>query len=962
MEGSLQYTLIIFLLSLFFTSIVFSTTTKTNSCNFSVKGGLTPVSTNVKDLSADIEQVAVNEFKYILQIVERSYGVLKPKKDNNIGIDYNELADIYLQKAASIENSQQLDNLLFEFFSHFDDAHVSLRFNTTFGYTIPGIQFEYSPTDHLNKILDANPDLNISKATYDGSFYIRALDLSVLQVSGDELFNDVANNSTIPKLYDRILKINGMSPEDYRSSCRLSFGENHSVSFCPFPGGGGNIETNRSDFANSLTSMSKSNGMPVDLIFSGQKKPMLKLEMLGTRPDGQYFTYFVNIPYVAVGTDSPVISFNGDAIETPYSNIQESAQRKFTNPVYTLAKQQVYTLVKHVETFLNFSKKDPETTLPAENLSNHVVSQNQNQNDVLHYLADYLPQKIAIPNQNAELIAYLESLDGDSKALVDKALDQPELLAEFTNTFSTVELKSLANTVQMLNGHASSKVTEINKNLAFSFNQINTNFNLQSDIPTGDTAPIPPNSNLNGEYFRMGLNEPTFKIPNQNTQWLEVPAILKTILMADQIKAGVTIDKNGKKMGILRLPTYSIKPEYLSTAKFALRFYLAHLNQISDYIVVDQANNGGGYVSYADFFAQELSHLPEQFTGETDEQFNERKIKHERFLLDNWVRFSSKHNKENINYFSSLADQMLDVIAVSQNGSLDEKVALPFGAEKAIKYYLMFMRNLALVKDFDSLTKSADAEVFITDLNAFKDHLKNLNVNYEDQWIEEYNTLGLFEPIPYGRTAENFGSEAFSLGDINLMSGDISEQQIRTFLAQNLVMLVQSGAPVNEILDMSDPDILMSQLSLNIFGVDLFKPVSNLKGILYNVNNRSYSAADLLPSQILYVFQKSPYLQSRNIFVVSLDGSSQTAGAGGPVQQFSINSAHTSYTLNLTTGAMLFNKEAQGEGSSFEGYAYVENIGARPNKVFNAPIDRSVNNPYFDFDNLADYASEVLFD
>lgn len=110
--------------------------------------------------------------------------------------------------------------------------------------------------------------------------------------------------------------------------------------------------------------------------------------------------------------------------------------------------------------------------------------------------------------------------------------------------------------------------------------------------------------------LQLGERESFFALP-ANMRPIELPpqaAQLKRLLSDEVFKAGV-FEHNGARVGFLRIASYS--PKNLLGTVLAFRYLLSRLQAESDYLVIDQTNNPGGYVILSDLIIK-------GFTGKFD--------------------------------------------------------------------------------------------------------------------------------------------------------------------------------------------------------------------------------------------------------------------------------------------------------------------------------------------------------
>ncbi len=119
-------------------------------------------------------------------------------------------------------------------------------------------------------------------------------------------------------------------------------------------------------------------------------------------------------------------------------------------------------------------------------------------------------------------------------------------------------------------------------------------------------------STLPESSFQIGSPEPFFDLP-PNFKRIKVPFLLRPVVGTWVKNTGLfagTFERDGKKVGFLRIPSYGV--ENLASSLFGLRYLIARLEKESDYLVIDQTNNPGGYVAFSDWLVFSL-------TGKFDE-------------------------------------------------------------------------------------------------------------------------------------------------------------------------------------------------------------------------------------------------------------------------------------------------------------------------------------------------------
>lgn len=151
-------------------------------------------------------------------------------------------------------------------------------------------------------------------------------------------------------------------------------------------------------------------------------------------------------------------------------------------------------------------------------------------------------------------------------------------------------------------------VDNVPKQSAALFNQFHKMF--RAEVRVGDKAlATAPTANSLGKKMEVGSKDPFFALP-KDFKPIQVPALVaqlpqvKSVLDTNFFRAG-TFERDGKRVGFLRIPSYS--PENLITILPTLRFYIAELRANSDYLIIDQTNNPGGYVIFSDWIVKALT-------------------------------------------------------------------------------------------------------------------------------------------------------------------------------------------------------------------------------------------------------------------------------------------------------------------------------------------------------------------
>lgn len=149
-----------------------------------------------------------------------------------------------------------------------------------------------------------------------------------------------------------------------------------------------------------------------------------------------------------------------------------------------------------------------------------------------------------------------------------------------------------------------SLILGLNKNNSGTLNVLNSvhsMFKTSVDTAAFNNTPVSKNSS------RMVIGQPTpfFKLPD-DFKPLKFPLFgaSKALLGGDVMMAG-TFQRNGKTIGFLRIGSYSIS-NFLAM-EISIRRIIGELNQLTDTLIIDQTNNPGGYVIFADLLIRSLA-------------------------------------------------------------------------------------------------------------------------------------------------------------------------------------------------------------------------------------------------------------------------------------------------------------------------------------------------------------------
>ncbi len=122
--------------------------------------------------------------------------------------------------------------------------------------------------------------------------------------------------------------------------------------------------------------------------------------------------------------------------------------------------------------------------------------------------------------------------------------------------------------------------------------------------------------NSEGKKLELGAKEPFFEFPEEfKFKPFKPHLLMKPIWFLTGLNAG-TFEYEGQRVGFLRIPSYV--PLDLLSAHLGLKNVIKYLNENSDWLLVDQTNNPGGYVAFSDWIIK-------AFVGEIED------VKHMKF-------------------------------------------------------------------------------------------------------------------------------------------------------------------------------------------------------------------------------------------------------------------------------------------------------------------------------------------
>jgi hypothetical protein len=162
----------------------------------------------------------------------------------------------------------------------------------------------------------------------------------------------------------------------------------------------------------------------------------------------------------------------------------------------------------------------------------------------------------------------------------------------------------------------------------------------------------------NGLPYSLGEKQTFFILPKDFKE-IKAPLIFrKKQKKENKLFAGTFKNSKGETIGYLRIPTYDADTGPLSY--FATKYFIEQLQKKTSALIVDQFNNPGGYITFADFFIDLLS---------PNGADNSKRVKFEMTL-----------NESNVNDYLSLLEEILYLIKGTQNAK-DKKYLQSLASE-----------------------------------------------------------------------------------------------------------------------------------------------------------------------------------------------------------------------------------------------------------------------------------------
>ncbi|MFN8792157.1 MAG: S41 family peptidase [Bdellovibrionales bacterium] len=215
------------------------------------------------------------------------------------------------------------------------------------------------------------------------------------------------------------------------------------------------------------------------------------------------------------------------------------------------------------------------------------------------------------------------------------------------------------------------------------------------------------NASNDGSLIMLGAVEPFFALPS-NFKRIDVRDVKinhpqwKNTLIPDMFFAG-TFERNGKRVGFLRVPSYGPDfvdqhPETIQWLAFTTRYIIGRLQAESDYLILDQTNNPGGFVTMSDLLIKAL-------TGS--------------YQHDRHIKFAVKPTQGFLRSYQNL----IDVIRQNEDGLLSPQEVQSFVRQLEVEFakvHKAFTERRDLSEPVSLLPKTEYSE-----LTADREYFKN---------------------------------------------------------------------------------------------------------------------------------------------------------------------------------------------------------------------------------------------
>lgn len=188
---------------------------------------------------------------------------------------------------------------------------------------------------------------------------------------------------------------------------------------------------------------------------------------------------------------------------------------------------------------------------------------------------------------------------------------------------------------------------------------------LQAPLPMDGLLAAKPDKDEKGLKVDIGHKKPLYPMPKTYHEF-EAPSLMKSLIQMSGMQAG-TFLHHGRTVGYLRIPDYVAGNPIFS--QFALRYIMYKMQDEAQYLIIDQMNNPGGYVSFSD-------NIVESLTGKLDKQHH--------------MRFAVKPTQDFIRIYA-------EILALLQNSTQDDTLKIP--ADFKTKYIPILQTEMNKVVD-----------------------------------------------------------------------------------------------------------------------------------------------------------------------------------------------------------------------------------------------------------------------
>jgi hypothetical protein len=248
-------------------------------------------------------------------------------------------------------------------------------------------------------------------------------------------------------------------------------------------------------------------------------------------------------------------------------------------------------------------------------------------------------------------------------------------------------LKSLPNQEQ----EKTTEKSQINSLYAKIDSLFSTRSRFEAE-PTDKKAPP-----AEGYKIEIGQRLPLFhsKLPKDFSE-IDLPASMEKNFKKENIFAG-TFMRNGKRVGLLRIPSYSI--DNIEAAGPVIEYFVRQLEMKSDYLILDQMNNPGGSVTYSDMWIRAL-------VGKIDASKHMRfQVRPTTHFMENFSEIYTEMNKISTILPSEIRDPLLDEVREQF-----ERVHLAYRTGETLSEPVTLLPFLRLIELTQAFAKMANPQ------------------------------------------------------------------------------------------------------------------------------------------------------------------------------------------------------------------------------------------------------------